>query len=97
MPNREALQRITSAGQTSIEIVEAIFKEYSSRTVFGFATPAESTFNTLTYGQMWERIQACGTFYLFPLRMHIGALTRMQDNSTTQGLPRVLNHHVELH
>jgi hypothetical protein len=51
------LERITSAGNTSIEIVAAIFKEYASRDLFGACAPGESTFHTVTYAEVWERIQ----------------------------------------
>lgn len=57
MSRRAALERITSAGNTSIEIVAAMFKEYATRTLFGVCAPGQSTFHTLTYGEVWERIQ----------------------------------------
>ncbi|BDA50881.1 Carboxylic acid reductase [Coccomyxa sp. Obi] len=55
--DRAALERITSAGNTSIEIVATMFKEYATRTLFGVCAPGESTFHTVTYGEVWERIQ----------------------------------------
>lgn len=55
--DKEASQRISAAGSTSIEVVAAMFREYAQRIAFGYCPPHKAHFVTLTYAQVWERIK----------------------------------------
>ena len=55
--DKEASQRISAAGSTSVEVVAAMFREYAQRVAFGYCPPHRAHFVTLTYAQVWERIK----------------------------------------
>lgn len=55
--DKEASQRISSSGSSSIEVLGAMFKEYSHRVAFGYCPAHKAHFVTLTYAQVWERIK----------------------------------------
>ena len=51
-----AVERICSAN-TSIEILDRLFKEYADRTVFGYCKPGETGYSTITFRQIWDRVK----------------------------------------
>ena len=52
-----ALDRIAQAGDTTIQRLSAVFKEYHSRTLFGIPDGQKPQWKPVTYGDVWERIQ----------------------------------------
>ena len=51
-----AVERICSAN-TSIEILDRLFREYADRTVFGYCKPGETGYSTITFRQIWDRVK----------------------------------------
>ena len=52
-----AVERIAQAGDTVIERLCAIFKQYPDRTCFGVASKAKPEWQPVSYKEVWERIQ----------------------------------------
>lgn len=52
-----AVERIARAGNTTIERLCAIFKQYPERTCFGLPAKAKPEWKRVTYKEVWERIQ----------------------------------------
>ena len=52
-----AVDRIAQAGDTTIQRLSAVFKEYHSRTLFGIPDRQKPQWMPVTYGDVWERIQ----------------------------------------
>ena len=61
-----AVDRIAQAGDTTIQRLSAVFKEYHSRTLFGIPDRQKPQWTPVTYGDVWERIQV-------RLRLYTGA------------------------
>jgi hypothetical protein len=52
-----AVDRIVQAGDTTIERLAAIFREYSDRTCFGIPSKGRPEWRLVTYRDVWQRIQ----------------------------------------
>ena len=65
-----AVQSIAQAGSTTIERLCAIFKQYPDRTCFGIPATTKPEWKSVTYKDVWERIQVSDC-NLAHLRMEI--------------------------
>ena len=54
-----AVDRIAQAGNTTIQRLCAIFKQYPDRPCFGIPAKARPEWKLVTYRDVWERIQVC--------------------------------------
>ena len=52
-----AVDRIAQAGDTTIQRLSAVFKEYHGRALFGVPDRLKPQWTPVTYGDVWERIQ----------------------------------------
>ena len=54
--DRSAVESICAAN-TSIEILDSLFRKYADRTAFGYCKPGESQYSTITFRQIWDRVK----------------------------------------
>ena len=52
-----AVDRIAQAGNTTIQRLSGVFKEYYNRTLFGIPDRQKPQWKPVIYGEVWERIQ----------------------------------------
>ena len=68
-----AVDRVAEAGDTTIERLCAIFKEYSDKPCFGIPHKSKPEWKRATYSDVWERIQVGLNFHLRSLMHAVAA------------------------